>query len=93
MGVDLCSPMFVKNMYFDGFGRMYKTWVVLYTCAVSRGVVLDVVKDQGAGAIIKSFCRFVSRRGCLDEIVLDMDQILRQRKCRILWESLGLIGI
>ena len=68
-------------------------WVVLYTCAASRGVVLDVVKDQGAGAIIKSFCGFVSRRGCPDEIVSDKSQILWQRKCRILWESLWLIGI
>ena len=59
VGVDLCGPLFVKNMYFDGYGRMYKTWVVLYPCAASRGVVMDVVKDQGAGAIMKSFCRFV----------------------------------
>ena len=69
--VDLWGSIFVKNMYFDGYGRMHKTWVVLYTCAASRGVVLDVLKDQGAGAIMKSFCRLVSRRGCPDEIVSD----------------------
>ena len=28
--------------------------------AASRGIVLNVVKDQEAGAIMKSFCRFVS---------------------------------
>ena len=43
--------------------------MVVYTCAASRGVVLDVAKDQGEGAIMKSFCRFVSRRGCPDKIV------------------------
>ena len=61
-GVDLCGPILVKNMYFDGYERLYKTWVVLYTCVASRGVVLNVAKDQGAGAVIKSFCRFISRR-------------------------------
>ena len=44
---------------------------MLCTCATSRGVVLDVAKDHVAGAIMKSFCRFVSRRGCPDEIVSD----------------------
>ena len=28
--------------------------------AASRGIVLNVVKDQEASAIMKSFCRFVS---------------------------------
>ena len=70
VGVDLCDSIFVKNMYFDGYGRMYKAWVVLYKCAVSRGVVLDVVNDQEVSAIMKRFCRFVSR-GCPDEIVSD----------------------
>ena len=56
-------------MYFDGYGRMYKTWVVLYACSASRGFVLDVVKDQEAHAVMKSFCIFVLRRGSLDEIV------------------------
>ena len=45
--------------------------MVLYTCAVSRGIVLDVVKDQGAGAIMKSFCRFAPRRSCPDKIMSD----------------------
>lgn len=71
VGVDLCGPIFVKNVYFDGYGGMFKTWVVLYTCAASRGIVLDVVKDQSAETFIKSFCRFVSRRGCPDEVVSD----------------------
>ena len=71
VGVDLSGLIFVKNMCFDGYGRMYKTWVVLCTCAASRRVVLDVVKDEGVGAIMKSLCRFVSRSGCPDEIVSD----------------------
>ena len=72
--------------------RIYKTWVVLYTCAASRGVVLDVVKDQGVGAIMKSFCRFISRRGCPDQIASDHGSILRQRKRRILWKVCGCLA-
>ena len=45
VGVDLCGPIFVKNMHFDGHGRMYKMWVVFYTCAASRGVVLDFARE------------------------------------------------
>ena len=69
MGVDLCGPIFVKNMHFDGHGRMYKMWVVFYTCTASRGVVLDFAREYGVGAIMKIFCRFISRGGFADKIL------------------------
>ena len=64
MGIDLSSSIFVKNMYFDGYGRMDNTWAMLCTFATTKGIVLDVVKDQGVGAIRKRFYRFISRKAC-----------------------------
>ena len=64
MGIDLSSSIFVKNMYFDCYGRMDNTWAMLCTFATTKGIVLDVVKDQGVGAIRKRFYRFISRKAC-----------------------------
>lgn len=51
-------------MYFDGYGRMDNTWAMLCTFATTKEIVLDVVKDQGVGAIRKRFYRFISRKAC-----------------------------
>ena len=94
VGVDLCGPIFVKNKYFHGYGRMYQTWVVLYMCAASREVVLDVAREQGVGAIMKSFCRFVSRKGCPDKIVSDhRSNFTAEERQNLVVEILGLIVI
>ena len=37
---------------------------MLYTCASTRGVVLDLVHNGTARTFISSFTRFIARRGC-----------------------------
>ena len=36
----------------------------MYTCASSRGVILDLVQDTSAASFISSCTRFIPRRGC-----------------------------
>ena len=36
----------------------------IYTCASTRGVILDVVPDGSAETFINSLKKFISRRGC-----------------------------
>ena len=50
---------------------MYKTWIVLYTCAVTRAVHLDVVPDSTASAFIRSLKRFIGRRGVPNLMISD----------------------
>ena len=51
--------------------EMHKTWVVLYTCAVTRAVHLDLVPDSGASAFIRSLKRFIGRRGVANLMISD----------------------
>jgi len=55
VGVDLAGPLFIK--------KKKKAWIVLYTCAVYRGVHLEMVKSLSTEAFLERFQRFVSRRG------------------------------
>ena len=70
-GVDLFGPLFVKNVYSGDLKVMHKAWVGLYTCAASRSVVLDLMRDPSARSFIESFRRFVARRGCPDNVISD----------------------
>ena len=54
VGIDLCGPVFVKNVFWES-DDMFKCWIVLYTCAASRGIVLDVVPDVSAKTFFEEF--------------------------------------
>lgn len=62
-GVDLAGPLFLKNKS--------KVWIVLYTCAVYRCVVLDLVDSLDAPTFIRSLQRFVSTHGRPNTIYSD----------------------
>ena len=51
--------------------KMYKAWVTLYTCATSRAITLDVVPRPNSDCFIRSFHRFIARRGCPTHTISD----------------------
>ena len=61
-GVDLLGPLLVKNI-FKPDKEMFKVHVVVYTCATSRAVHLDLVPDPTCLAFVRSLKRFIGRRG------------------------------
>ena len=65
-GVDLASQLYIKEN-----GEMCKTYVSIYTCAVSRAVHLDTVPDLTAEAYIQNFHRFMACRGLPREMNSD----------------------
>lgn len=62
-GVDLAGPLFLKDKS--------KVWVVLYTCAVYRCVVLDLVDSLDSESFIRSLQRFVTTYGRPNTIYSD----------------------
>lgn len=54
-GVDLAGPLMIKG------GKKY--WIVLYTCAVYRGIYLDLVDSLSTEAFFMSLERFVNTMG------------------------------
>ena len=73
IGVDHCGPIFIKDIYRNeqDEDELNKCYIVLYTCAATRGVVLEVVRNTSSAAFLDSFRRFISRRGCPSVIISD----------------------
>ena len=69
-GVDYLGPLLCLPIY-GAKDKLYKAFVVLYTCASTRAVILEVVHNANAGTFISSFNRFISRRGCPSVMVSD----------------------
>ena len=64
-GVDYFGPLYVKNIFEtdEHKNELYKVHGVLYTCATSRAVYIDLVPDTTCAAFIRSLKRFTSRYG------------------------------
>ena len=72
--IDNFGPLHVKLNFdsnSDSEAPLHKVYVTLFTCALSRGVILDVVLRVGASSFIRSIKRFISRRGCPTYIISD----------------------
>ena len=51
--------------------EMHKCYGILYTCATTRGEVLDVVTDSHADTLLRSLTQYISRRVCLKQVLTD----------------------
>lgn len=67
--------MYLFTLYvmkiFSRVNKIHKVWGTIYTCTASRGVFLDLVPDYLADSCLRKFSRFVSRRGCPDNVISD----------------------
>ena len=70
-GVDYLGPLLVRQVFDEHDVNMYKVWIVLYTCAVTRAVHLDVVPNLSASAFLRSLKRFIGRRGVPSLMISD----------------------
>ena len=64
-GIDYFGPLLVKNIFSSDNSEndLHKVHVVLYTCASSRAVYLDLVPDANCIAFVRSLRRFIRRYG------------------------------
>ena len=62
VGIDYAGPLFVKNIY-DSNMDMHKAYILLFTCASSRNVHLELCPNMSFSCLIRSIKRFTSRRG------------------------------
>ena len=56
------------NLLADDYG-LFKRYVVLYTRAFTRGVVLELVPDASSKNFAYSFRKFIAHRGCPGELL------------------------
>ena len=65
-GIDYIGPLYTKNVYNDqqeDEHQLFKSYVILYACATTRGLVLDLVSVASAKTFVNNL-KFISRRGC-----------------------------
>ncbi|GFW96299.1 integrase catalytic domain-containing protein [Trichonephila clavipes] len=57
-GLDFAGPLYVNN-----FGELQKSYIVLFTCRVTRALHLELVSDMTTNSFLLAFRRFFARRG------------------------------
>jgi hypothetical protein len=63
-GLDFGGPLYVKNK--SGTDKVY---ILLLTCASSRPIHLELVKDMSVEGFLRGFKRFIARRGVPEVII------------------------
>ena len=69
-GIDFAGPLMVRSDYGE-IDDMYKCYILIFTCATSRGVHLEVTPDMGAPTLIRGIQRFLCRKGYPELMVSD----------------------
>lgn len=57
IGVDFARSLYVET-------SVEKSWIVLFTCCLTRALHLDLIRDMTAKSFLMSFNKFCARRGC-----------------------------
>ena len=92
-GVDYAGPYLIKQIYDnDSSHDMFNVHIVLYTCAATRAVHLDLVPDTGASAFLRSLKRFIGRRGIPNLMISDNATCFKNEEVK-LSEELVTLGI
>ena len=73
-GIDYTGAVYCRSIYNDDVLNQrdpFKCYIVIYTCASTRGVILDVVTDGSSETFINTLKKFISTRGCPPKILSD----------------------
>ena len=79
-GRDYDGPLFIKN----NTETTLKVYILLFTCASSRALHLELTPDIKALAFIRVFERFTARRGTPDVILRLLNCPLSRNLCCVL---------
>ncbi|XP_064470062.1 uncharacterized protein LOC135384806 [Ornithodoros turicata] len=85
VGVDFAGPLYYKGATTD-----CKSYIVVFTCAITRAVHLEIVTDLSTATFLLAFRRFVSRRGVCHTVYSDNALTFKRasKDLRQLWSSL-----
>ena len=79
-GLDYAGPLIVRN---DNCKDGRKVYILLFTCASSRALHLELVPDMTSQAFIRAFKRFSARRGSPNLIVHDNFRTFRSQEVKL----------
>ena len=69
-GLDFAGPLYLRNVY-GAESTMHKGYILLFTCATTRAIHLELTPDMGVPALIRALQRFFSRKGYPEMVISD----------------------
>lgn len=84
--MDFAGPLYVKSA-----GSMKKSYIALFTCAITRAVHLELVSDQSTESFLLALKRFISGRGLCKVIYSDNANTFKRadHDLKELWKSIN----
>ena len=84
-GVDFAGPLYVKTD-----DSVKKSYIALFTCAVTRAVHLELVSDLSTETFLLALKRFISRRGLCKIIYSDNAKTFKRadQDLKALWKAI-----
>ena len=73
--MDLTGPLTVRDTVKKR--TEMKVWGVIFTCAATRAIYLDITDSYSTDSILQAIRKFVSIRGCPSEFISDQGSQLR----------------
>ena len=69
-GIDYAGPLLVKDVYTEGL-RMNKSYILLFKCATTRCVHLELTPDMSTPTLILALQRFLARKWFPETFIRD----------------------
>ena len=79
VGVDFAGPLYVRDVY-DSNSEMHKAYLLLFTCASSRNVHLELCPKMSFSCLIRSIKRFIASHGKFILAISDNFQTFLSKK-------------
>ena len=80
VGIDHAGPLFIKQNYTRR--KLYKCYIAIVTCTVSRAIHLELQPDLSAPSLIRCMKRCFSRRGTPSLAISDNHKTFRSKPIR-----------
>ena len=82
---------YVKDIYYKSSNDdMHKAYIVIFTCATSRSVILDLVEDNSSKNFMNSLKKFIARRGCPKKIISDNGTVFKSQGSQLFCSERGI---
>ena len=77
VGLDFAGPLYIRDKGNDRDENSGKVYILLFTCASTRAVHLEVTPTLSVPSFLRAFRRFVSRRGTPALLISDNAKTFR----------------
>ena len=69
---------------------MHKAYIVIFTCATLRSIILDLVEDNNCKNFKNSIKKFIARRGCPKKIISDNGKVFKAQESQMFCSEGGI---